>query len=157
MIKAIETSSTWNGGEISKEMYQELQDAMVKSAEGIADKARALVPIGEGDPKHLQDTIRAVGKRKRSLFDVISRGISSGDYETALPGAYVFAGDRDEYVYWAYFVEYGTYFKDAHPFLRPAADSSFNAVLAEAERAGRRVILERRRARDAQRRANRGY
>ena len=156
MIKAIETSSVWNGGEISKDMYQEMQDAMVHSANGIATKAKALVNEGPGDPMHLKDTIRAVGRRKRSLFETITHGIASGDYETALPGAWVFAGDRDKDVYWAHFVEYGTYFKAAHPFLRPAADSSFNEVLAEAERAGRRVVLKRRRARDAQRRASRG-
>jgi len=153
MIKAIETSSIWNGGEISKDMYAELQQSMIKSAEGIAVKARGMVPVGEGDPQHLRDTIRAVGRRKKSLLETITHGIASGDYETALPGAWVFAGAREAGVYWAHFVEFGTYFKDAHPFLRPAADSSFNEVLAEAERAGRRVVLKRRRERAASRRA----
>jgi len=157
MIKAIETSSIWNGGEISKDMYKELQDAMVQSAWGIADKAKSLVPVGEGIPEHLRDTIVAKGKRKKGLGETLSHYIASGEYETALPGAFVFAGTtggtKETDVYWAHFVEYGTYFKSAHPFLRPAADSSFNAVMADAERAGRRVVLKRRRARTAQRKA----
>ena len=153
MMKAIETSSTWNGGEISEDMYKEMQDAMIHSAEGIAEKARQLVPIGEGEPMHLQDTIRAAGRRKKSMIETVLHGLATSDFETALPGAFVFMGDRDKYVYWAHFVEFGTYFKPAHPVLRPAADASFNAVLADAERAGRRVVLKRRRARAAKRRA----
>lgn len=156
MIKAIETSTIWHGGPITKDMYAELQDSMLKSAEGIATKARNLAPVGEGDPKHLRDTIRAVGRRKKSLFETITHGLASGDYETALPGAWVFAGDRGARVYWGHFVEFGTYFEPAHPFVRPAADSSFDEVMAEAERAGRRVLLKRRRERAAQRRAARG-
>ncbi len=153
MISTIETSGVWNGGEITKDMYTEIQQAMLTSAEGIANRAKQLVPVGEGVPQHLRDTIRAVGRRKRSRAETLVRGIFSGDYETALPGAWVMAGLRQLGVYWAHWVEFGTYSKPAHPFLRPAVDASFNAVLAETERAGRRVINKRRRARVAKRKA----
>lgn len=153
MIKRIETSGTWYGGEISRDMYSEMQASMIRSAEGIAVKARANVPVGEGVPRHLRDTIRAVGRRKKSRFEILAHGLASGDYETALPGAWVFAGLRRLGVYWAHWVEFGTFGNPANPYLRPAVDSSFNAVLAESERAGRRVINKRRRKRAAKRRA----
>ena len=151
MMSAIETSGVWNGGKITEDMYTEIQGAMIKSAEGIANKAKQLVPVGEGDPQHLRDTIRAVGRRKRSGFELLARGLASGKYETALPGAWVFAGLRRLGVYWAHWVEFGTYSKPARPFLRPAADAGFNPTMAEAERAGRRVVNKRRRTRVAAR------
>jgi len=158
MISTIQTSSIWNGGEITKDMYSEMQQAMVKSAGQIAEKAKSLVPVGPGDPKHLKDTIRAKGRRKKSGFELLAHGLATGDYalETALPGAWVFAGDRADGVYWAHWVEFGTYSGAAHPFLRPAVDANFNATLAESERAGRRVVNKRRRARVARRTAARG-
>ncbi|MFH1603242.1 MAG: hypothetical protein ABIH03_04990 [Pseudomonadota bacterium] len=147
------TSKVWNGGEITRDMYAEMQQAMLQSAESVAAKARQLAPVGRGDPMHLRDTIRAVGRRKRSRLEVLAHGLASGDYETALPGAWVFAGARDKRVYWAHWVEYGTYDTPGQPYLRPAVDANFNATVAHAERAGRRVILKRRRARAAARRA----
>lgn len=153
MIKTIETSSIWNGGEITDDMYVEIQQSMVESAGAIADRAKQLVPSGPGDPMHLRDTIRARGRRKRSRLEILVGGLASGKYETALPGAWVYAGDRNKFVYWAHMVEYGTYSSPAHPFLRPAADAGFNATLAEAEHAGRRVINKRRRQRRARRAA----
>ena len=153
MNVTVMTSKTWNGGEITRDMYAEMQQAMLQSAEDIATKARQLVPTGKGEPMHLRDTIRAAGRRKRSRLEVLAHGLASGDYETALPGAWVFAGDRSKHVYWAHWVEYGTYNNEGQPFLRPAADAGFNATLAHAERAGRRVINKRRRERAAARRA----
>lgn len=150
MIKTIETSSTWHGGEITEDMYTEVQQAMLRSAEQIARKAKSLVPEDSGD---LKRSIRAMGRRKRSRMESFARSVVSGNYETALPGAWVFAGRRSKSIYWAHWVEYGTYESPAHPFLRPAMDSSFNAVLAEAGRAGQRVVNRRRRARAAARRA----
>ena len=150
----------WNGGEITKDMYSEMQQAFLTSANRIADKARQLVPEGDleahgkkaSQTLHLRDTIRARGRRKR-IGENLLHGVVSGQYETALPGAWVFAGDREKYVYWAHFVEFGTYDQPAHPFMRPAADANFDATLAEAQRAGQRVVNKRRRARAAQRRA----
>ncbi len=155
MISTIETSGVWNGGKITEDMYTEIQQSMIKSAEGIANRAKQLVPVGEGDPQHLRDTIRAVGRRKRSGFELLARGIVSGKYETALPGAWVFAGQKRETketsVYWAHWVEFGTRSGPARPFMRPAADAGFNSTLAEAERAGQRVTNKRRRNRTAAR------
>ena len=159
MIGTVETSGVWNGGKITEDMYIEIQGALLTSAEGIAGKARQLLPEGElAHPEkaadtHLRDTIRAVGRRKRSGLETLARGVVSGIYETALPGAWVFAGLRRAFVYWHHWVEFGTYSKPARPFLRPATDSSFNAILAESERAGRRVVNKRRRTRVARRKA----
>ena len=150
MITTIETSSIWNGGEITKDMYTEIQQAMVKSAEQIASKARQLVPK---DTRQLESSIRAKGRRKKSGIEILASQLARGDYETALPGAWVFAGDRHKDVYWAHWVEYGTYNAPAHPFMRPAMDSSFNDVLAEAARSGQRAINNRRRQRKAARKA----
>jgi len=156
MIKTIETASIWNGGAITRDMYKEMQDAMIGSAERIAEKAISLVPVGPGIPEHLRDTIKAKGKRKKSGFERFIHGAATGDYETALPGAWVFigtkGGTKETDVYWAHFVEFGTYEAPAHPFIRPAVDSNFNATLADAERAGQRVINKRRRARAKRRR-----
>lgn len=156
MIKRVETSSTWNGGAITRDMYTELQDSMVESAERIAEKARSLVPVGPGDPKHLRDTIRARGKRKKGVVERLVHGAATGDYERELPGAFVFAGERDEGVYWMHWVEFGTYEQPAHPYMRPAVDANFNATLAEAEHAGRRVVNKRRRSRARRRRLAQG-
>ena len=147
MIKTMVTSKIWNGGPITRDMYQEMQAGMLASAERVATTARALVPTGPGVPKHLKETIRARGMRKKSRLEILAHGLAGGEYETALPGAFVFAGDRDAYVYWAHFVEYGTYDKPARPFLRPAVDANFNATLAEADRAGQRALNKRRRQR----------
>ncbi len=158
MISTIETSGVWNGGKITEDMYTEMQGAMLTSAEGIANKARQLVSVGDlsDHPKkaaaiHLRDTIRAKGRRKRSGLETFARTIVSRIYETALPGAWVFAGFRSLNVYWHHWVEFGTYSKPARPFMRPAADAGFNPTLAEAERAGRRVVNKRRRTRKAAR------
>ncbi len=160
MISTIQTSGVWNGGKITEDMYAEMQGAMLTSAKGIANRAKQLVPVGDlgAHPEkaadiHLRDTIRAVGRRKRSRLETLARGIVSGIYETALPGAWVFAGFRRLGVYWAHWVEFGTYSKPARPFLRPAADAGFNPTLAEADRAGRRVVNKRRRTRVAARKA----
>ncbi len=161
MTGTLETSGVWNGKKITEDLYSELQDAHFQTAEKIADRARVLVPVGElsahgkGAAKrlHLRDTIRAKHKRKVSRVAGFVRGLISGDYETAIPGAWVFAGNRKRRVFWAHWVEFGTYFKDAHPFMRPAADANFNAALEDAARAGQRVINKQRRTRTAARKA----
>ncbi len=159
MTKGLETSGVWNGKKITEDMYTELQTAHFQSAEKIAAKAKQLVPVGDlsehgkkaSKTLHLQDTIRAKHKRKVSRAAGFVHGLVSDDYETAIPGAFVFAGNRKKRVYWAYWVEFGTYFEDAHPFMRPAVDANFNATLAEAAHAGQRVINKQRRTRTAAR------
>jgi HK97 gp10 family phage protein len=159
MIATIQSQSIWNGGELTRDMFRELQESMLKSAQRIAADARQNCPVGATEHKfkgrstgHLRDTIRARPGRKGKEKAVV-RGLVSGEYETALPVAYVFAGNRRVGVYWHYFVEYGTYNSPAYPFMRPAVDRNFNPVLAEAERAGRRAINARRRELAAARRA----
>ena len=147
MKATIETSKMWNGEALTRDMYHELQEGMVASAERIAATAKMLVPFGPGIPGHLRDTIRARGGRKGKLRAIVHTLATGAQYEKALPTAYVFAGDREHGIYWPHFVEYGTYFRDAHPFLRPATDANFNATQAEAERAGRRALNKRRRER----------
>ena len=147
MKATIETSKMWNGEALTRDMYHELQEGMVASAERIAATAKMLVPVGPGIPGHLRDTIRARGGRKGKLRAIVHTLATGAQYEKALPTAYVFAGDREHGIYWPHFVEYGTYFRDAHPFLRPAMDANFNATQAEAERAGRRALNKRRRER----------
>ena len=144
---------SWSGGALTRDMYNDLQDGMVRSAEKVADRAKQLVPVGEGVPMHLRDTIRARGKRKKPNIQILATALAGGGYETALPGAFVFAGDRDKGVYWAHMVEFGTYEADAHPYMRPAVDSNFNAILAEAQRSGQRALNRKRRARVARRKA----
>ena len=143
MIATLATSKVWNGGEITRDMYEELQQAMDASAERIAAAARQNVPRRTG---RLHDSIRARSGRKGRLQALVHK-LATGEYETALPVSYVFAGNRMRGVYWHYFVEYGTYDSPAHPFMRPAVDANFNATAAEAERAGKRVLNKRRRER----------
>lgn len=139
MKTAIVTSKIWNGGRITKDMFEEMQGAMFDSAKRIAVDARRNVPLGPGKPKHLRDTIRARSARKGKV-EMFIHGLATGEYETKLPVAYVFAGNRLEGVYWHYMVEYGTYDKPAHPYMRPAVDVNFNPTLAEAERAVKYVL-----------------
>jgi len=136
MKATIETSKTWNGGPLTHDMFDELQGAMLASAKRIAADARGRINLGPGDPKHLRDTVRARAGRHEA---------AGGEHETALPVAYVFAGERRAGVYWHYMVEYGTYDKPAHPFMRPAVDANFNPTLAEAARAGKRALNKQRR------------
>lgn len=152
MIKTVVTSKTWNGGAITRDMFEEIQSAMNASADRIAADARSRVNLGPGKPEHLRDTIRARPGRYGRLRTA-AHLVATGEYETALPVAYVFAGNRKVGVYWHYMVEYGTYESPAHPYMRPALDENFNPTLAEAERAGRRALLKRRRERARARRA----
>lgn len=143
MKATIETSKTWNGGPITRDMFTELQGAMLDKAKDIAAAARSNVPVRTGK---LRGTIRARPGRYGRLKAAV-HGLATGEYETALPVAYVFAGNRQERIYWHYFVEYGTYDKLAHPYMRSAVDANFNATLAEAARAGQRALNKKRRER----------
>jgi len=160
MNVTVTTSKIWNGGEITRDMYAEMQQTMLNEAERIAATARQLVRVGKGVPRHLRDTIRAKAKRKETGLERLVHGITSGDYEVALPGAWVFAGDRahkkDQAVYWAHWVEYGTYDSPARPYMRPAVEANFSYMEAAILGAGRRVINKKRRARAKERRLAEG-
>ncbi len=135
----------WYGEDVIDGLQIELGEALYAGAERVAGKARGLVeysdmPITKEHPGHLRDTIRA-RKAKKSKFK---------------PGAFVFAGNRLKGIYWHYMVEFGTYFKSAHPFMRPAAISSFDANKAEAARAVKRELNKKRRITDKTRRIREG-
>lgn len=126
MSLEVNMSQTWHGDAIIKEMPEELEKGFLSSARRIAAAAKSLVPVKTGK---LKSTIRIRKAKKKK----------------DRPGAFVFAGNRRENIYWHYMVEYGTYDKPAHPFVRPAIYANFNATLEEAKRAGKRVINKKRR------------
>ena len=116
----------WAGDEYKAAFKTEMLDGYMRSAENIRDDAKGRIHNVSGD---LSSTVR-VGKSVEQN------------------AAFVFAGSRREGIYYAPFVEFGTYDKPAHPFMRPAMDSSFNATLAEAERTGKRILNKARRMRE---------
>ena len=126
MNAEIRVTTKWAGDEYKAAFKTEMLDGYFKSAQNIRDKAKSGIHNVSGA---LSGTVRAVKSVEQNA-------------------ALVFAGSRREGIYYASFVEYGTYDKPAHPFMRPAADSSFNATLAEAERTGKRILNKARRMRE---------
>lgn len=120
------TEIVWNGDEIIKDMRAELMNAFYGVGKKIVVDAKRRIHNVSGK---LAETIR-VRKAVKEKYK---------------PAAFIFAGNRQESVYWHYMVEYGTYDKPAHPYIRPAVNSNFNAIKAESARAGKRVINKRRR------------
>ena len=116
----------WSGDEVVKDMDEELMKSSMATASRIAIDAKSRIHNVSG---RLAGTIRARAARK----------------EKWKPGAFVFAGDRTQGIFWHYFVEYGTYDKSAHPFMRPAVDKNFNFMRAESEHAAKRAINKKRR------------
>ena len=117
----------WHGETIIVDVKEALIKGFETSADVIMAKARALIPLGPGKPMHLRNTIR----KRRGKKDKSS--------------VFIYAGQRRKGVYWHFMQEYGTYNSPAHPFMRPAVDSSFNATVAESMRQGRREINKKRR------------
>ena len=141
-----EVTGNWYGEDVIADVKEGLGEGFYKSAQRIAANARSRVersdlPITKKHPGHLQDTIRAKKARKKKF----------------MPGAFVFAGDMMKGIYWHFMVEYGTYFKSAHPFMRPAVNANFNATKAEAERTVKREINRKRRITDKTKRIGKGY
>ena len=126
MNAKIEAVTKWAGDEYKAAFKIEMLDGYFKSAQDIRDKAKSRIHNVSGA---LSGTVRAARSQEQNA-------------------AFVFAGSRREGIYYAPFVEFGTYDKPAHPFMRPAIDSSFNATLAEAERTGKRIINKERRMRE---------
>jgi len=134
MALSVVVEGNWWGEDVIAGLQEELGDALFKGAQRVEADARARVPFGEKAkntkyPRHLRDTIVA-RKAKKEEFK---------------PGAFVFAGDWKGGVFWHFMVEFGTYFKPAHPFMRPAAIANFNPTMAEAARATQREINRERR------------
>ncbi len=145
MDAGITVEGVWYGEDVIEGMKEELGDAMFKSAKKVAADMKKKVeysdmPITKKHPGHLRDTIRAQKARKDKF----------------MPGAFVFAGDMLKGIYWHFMVEYGTYFKSAHPYARPAVNANFNATKAEAARAVQREINKKRRITDKTRRIKEG-
>lgn len=80
----------------------DVRDAGLALADAVADDARRLVPVDEGD---LRDSIEAE---------------PAGPSEDAV--ARVTAGGRD--TFYAFLVEFGTADQPARPYLRPAAEAA---------------------------------
>ncbi len=145
MAISVVVEGNWWGEDVIAGLQDELGDALFSGAQRVAAKARGIVeysdlPITEKHPGHMRDTIVARKARK----------------EKFKPGAFVFAGDRDKGIYWHFMLEFGTFFKPAHPFMRPAAISSFNANQAEAARAVKRELNKERRITDKTKRIKAG-
>ncbi len=146
VTETVELTGNWYGEDVIDGMKIEMGKALFKSAERIAANARSRVkysdiPISKTHPGHLRDTIVA-RKAKKEKFK---------------PGAFVFAGDRLKGIYWHFMVEFGTFFKQAHPFMRPAVSANFNATGAEAARAAKREINKQRRITDKTKRIGQGF
>tara|TARA_Y100000310_G_C20545072_1_gene745174 strand:- start:446 stop:916 length:471 start_codon:yes stop_codon:yes gene_type:complete len=130
MSTVVHTELKWAGDQYIVNMYKDMLQAYGHSADKIRNVAKSLVPVDSGD---LKETIRARVSEKKYM-------------------ALVFAGDRTKTtaahpkkIFYAHMVEYGTYFEPAHPFMRPAADSNFNAVKAESTHAAQRSVNAKRR------------
>ena len=128
------------GPQAVEDMLIAMQKACSNTANRVRDTAKGLVRVGPGNPMHVRDTI-------------IARNVLKEAYR---PMSLVTAGNRDKGVYWHYMLEFGTYFSDAHPFMRPAYQRNFSAFKAEALRGGKRAINARRRATDKARRIRAG-
>jgi HK97 gp10 family phage protein len=103
--------------DLAREMQRDVSRAVKESAQAVEDKAKALVPVDEGDLK------RAIHVERRE----------AGQYA-------VVAGNED--VYWGHYVEYGTQgsrerrFSIApRPFLTPALEAERPEISARIERA----------------------
>lgn len=120
-----QTTIGWAGDEYKAAMPIEMLEGYKEGGERIAKTARSLIHNVSGA---LARTIRVgVSKVQQAVF--------------------VFAGSLRDRIYYGPMLEYGTYDKAAHPFMRPAIDRNFNAVEAEAAHAGQRVINKNRRMR----------
>ena len=113
----------WAGDAYKMAFKTEMLDAYLNSANNIATTARSLVHKKSGA---MASTIRAGKSVEQNA-------------------AFVFAGSIRDRIYYAHMLEYGTYDRPAHPFMRPAMDSNFNSTLAEADRAGKRILNKERR------------
>ena len=122
----VKTAAVWNGKEITTDMAKELANEFYSAAGKIMISAKNRVPRASGA---LSRTIRR--RRPRDRFK---------------PEAYVFAGNRQEGIYWHGFIEYGTAKMAAQPFLRPAMDGNRGTIIRGATRGGRKVIRKPRRS-----------
>jgi len=135
-----ETILEWYGDSYVAAMYDDMFEVYSNSANKIRNDAKRILAanLGGRTTGELETTIRARTDKDKNT-------------------AYVFAGQRERVsahykkhgvpvgIYWAIMVEFGTYWEPARPFMRPAADSNFNPLKAEAKHRAQRIINQERR------------
>lgn len=116
---------------IPAELLAELRPALVQGAEEVADGARALVPVDEGD---LRATITVTGPGEQT-----PPYASGGGSVTAKPNqALVTVGSPE--VRHGHLIEFGTVHAEAQPYLRPAFRLKKTRLLARINRAVGKAI-----------------
>ncbi|PZX46441.1 HK97 gp10 family phage protein [Cereibacter changlensis] len=96
---------------IPSEIVAELRPALMKSAEDLADKMRALVPVDDGD---LRDSIAVTGPGETTPAYASGGGRRTASEAQAL----VTVGNPE--VRHGHLQEFGTVTQEAQPFMRPA-------------------------------------
>jgi HK97 gp10 family phage protein len=117
---------SWNPDVITAEIEKEAMDRLEKAAEGIASKARSLVPVGKDVPAGKGKWSKREAGALRKTIRVVRL---KGDPKLNIR---VYAGNKGE-VFYARFVEYGTVHMKARPFIRPALNSSKAEILSTVE------------------------
>ena len=132
----LETITSYGGDYYKAEVASALLRGMGITADKIRDTAESLVPKPPGAPHASGDLVGTIRARM------------SGKRQEA----YVIAGNRDlktsahpRGIYYAHMVEFGTYESPAHPFMRPAVNSRWNAGKAEIAHQVQRVLNKKRR------------
>jgi HK97 gp10 family phage protein len=105
-----------------------VQRGLIKAMRRIEDRARQLAPVDDGDLRNSITTKKA--RAKRTSRDRFAR-------ET---GVEIHTGPAGKGSGFAYFNEFGTINAPPHPFMRPAADSESEAVVAEVAKVLREEI-----------------
>lgn len=111
--------SNWDPRRADAAVIHASMDRLERAGEAVAARARALCPVGKD-----RDGGGKWGKREAGqLRDTIRVVRLQGDPRRNVR---IYAGTRE--VFWARFVEYGTVFTAANPFLRRALNSAKAAV-----------------------------
>jgi len=114
--------SNWNPAAGDTQIMKASMERLQAAAEVIAQGARANVPIGKSRPKYLNGkdyTAREAGALRASIRVVRLHGDTRRNVR-------VYAGSKK--VYYARFVEMGTYKMRARSFLRTAVNQSKGAI-----------------------------
>jgi len=111
----------WNMKEADAALQKNVMDKLQVMAEGVADRARSLCPVGKDIPKGKGKwSAREAGALRKTIRVVRLYGDPKMNVR-------VYAGNRE--VFYARFVEYGTRFMRKRPFLRPALDGAKRELL----------------------------
>jgi HK97 gp10 family phage protein len=110
----------WSPGKVTAEVEKKAMDRMAKAAEVVAEKARGKVPIGKDITRGGKWGNRKAG----ALRDSIRVTRLAGDPKQNIR---IYAGSKA--VFYARFVEYGTKYMSARPFMRPALNGSKSQIM----------------------------